>query len=76
MGQRSVAGGPGVRSSREHKGQRSRLTPKRVTAWPAGCADVAHSQSPSNRHVKASSSAMVCCRQPSMMRGEVRGQAL
>ena len=27
-----------------HKSQRSRLAPERVTAWPAGCADVAHSQ--------------------------------
>lgn len=78
-GDRSLEVGPDVRSSRNTK-PTQQLAPERVTAWPAGGADVAHSQvvksEQSPCHGMASASAMVCCRQPTMMRGEVRGRAL
>lgn len=42
-GDRSLEVGPDVRSSRNTK-PTQQLAPERVTAWPAGGADVAHSQ--------------------------------
>lgn len=42
-GDRSLEVGPDVRSSRSTK-PTQQLAPERVTAWPAGGADMAHSQ--------------------------------